>query len=71
MLHTAVCNHGNHGITLEPILEVIVSKMGSEPCCVGMFMDWLNVLSPELDCFKVCTISREPEVVYINRSSEL
>lgn len=53
VLKTSVLNSGKHGINLEELVGVVVGKMIKSPQCSGIFMDWLQVLSPELTCFKM------------------
>ena len=50
---TAICNNGKHGINIEHLVELVIDKMIESSSCSGMFMDWLQVLSPELSCFKI------------------
>ena len=61
VLKTSVCNNGMYGIKLEPIIKMVISKMIENPKTSGMFMDWLQVLSPEFKCFKL----------FLNRDSEV
>ena len=64
---TAICNSGRHGIDLQLLVKVVVAKMIESPLCSGMFMDWLQVLSPELSCFKMFLGTKKKVPVSLQR----
>ena len=67
ILKTSICNNGKFGIDLKLLVKLVVEKMVESPKCSGLFMDWLQVLSPEFDCFKLFLESETKVPVSLQR----